>query len=183
MSDRIVLVVLLVFTFIFFCCDRREPAVPPYALMHTCKRLVNTEPSDSLCEARREVQRLRKSYTTARVMIDIMTMDMRSVYDVNDEDLMDQVDAHAHYDPMTGEFAPLRDCGCDETDNDAFGVIYDYGEDWVGGSVRKNDADAEGRDVLIYDFPVNTELHIEPDDYDATEYGTLDDATARIVSS
>lgn len=182
MSDRIVVAALLLFIFIFFCCDRRETAVPPYALMHTCKGLVNTEPSDSLCEARREILRLRKSYTTARVMIDIMTMDMRSVYDVNDEDLMDQVDAHAHYDPMTGEFAPLRDCGCDETDNDAFGDMHeDYGEDWVGGSVRKNDADAEGRDVLIYDFPVNTELHIGLDDYDATEYGT--EAIEPIVSS
>ncbi len=187
MSDRIVLVVLLVFICIFFCFDRRETTVPPYALRHTCKGLVNAEPSDSLCEARREISRLRKSYTTARVLIDIMTMDMRSVYDVNDEDLVDQADAHAHYDPTTGEFAPLRDCGCDETDKYAFGVMHeDYGEDWVDRSVRKKDADADkGRDVLIYDFPMNTELHIEPDDYDATEYNydSAPESTAPIVSS
>lgn len=44
---------------------------------------------------------------------------------------------------------------------------YDYGND---DDDDNNDDDDDGRDVFFYDFPIDTVVKIQVDDYDATEY-------------
>ena len=138
MSDRTMLLVLLFFMFVFFGCNHNERApVPPYVLLHTCKELTKAEsskPSARLCEARREIYRLRKAYYTSRLLMDILSINMSPGYDEDDEDMINDADEHVLYDATTGAFAPLPDDGCDESDDD--------------------------RDVFIDDFPMNTKIYI-----------------------